>query len=137
MKLFRRAFALLLLSSMALTPLAACKSPTPITPTAANTTAPPIEISPSANNCNHTPSTGKTYCTSCKTILKTDSNAYQKMIYFTCDDEMLTEAYKIAIADCVMNTKLFQGGLLPSKKPVIIAGADYDTPLERIRSAQS
>ena len=79
----------------------------------------------------HTPSTIGGYCTVCHSILKTDEREYLDMVYFSCDDEMLTEAYKIALADCFSNIKRFKGGLLSSEKEVIIAGADYTTPWTR------
>lgn len=53
------------------------------------------------------------------------------MIYFACSDETLTEAYKIAITDCLSNVKPFRGGLITTPQKCIIAGADYTTPWTR------
>ncbi len=130
MKTLPRAIALLLLSAMTLSPLTACKTVPPSVSPGSMTTPTDKENKPE-NTCQHTPSAGGTYCTTCNEILKDDLKKYKNMIYFSCDNEMLTKAYQIAIADCVSNVKLFQGGLLNTKKAVIIAGADYDTPWTR------
>ena len=129
MKTLPRAISLLLLSAMTLTPLTACTSVPPSDEPLTTTSA--QADSPSTPSCQHTPSAGGTYCTTCDEILKTDLNKYKDMIYFSCDNEMLTRAYQIAIADSVSNVKKYEGGLLTTLKSVIMAGADYDTPWTR------
>ena len=53
------------------------------------------------------------------------------MIRFTCDDEILTKAYEIALNDCLMNIKSFKSGLLAQEAPCIMAGAGYESPWTR------
>lgn len=130
MKAFPRAIALFLLSAITLTPLTACRTVPPSAPPGSTTVSADNESKPE-NTCKHTPSAGGTYCTTCDEIIKTDLKKYKNMIYFSCDNEMLTKAYQIAIADCISNVKPFKGGVLNTQKPVIIAGADYDTPWTR------
>lgn len=85
-----------------------------------------------SNICeSHTPSRGGLYCKVCNTILTKDLGSYLDMIYFACDDRTLTDAYKVAIADCISNVKKYQGGVLTTAEDCIIAGADYTTPWTR------
>ncbi len=79
----------------------------------------------------HTPSESGRYCTTCYAILKENEKDYKDMIYFYSDNLTLNKAYTVAIADIVMNTKPYQGGLLTSKQPCIIAGMGYNTPWTR------
>lgn len=79
----------------------------------------------------HTPSAGGTYCSVCYSVLKTNEKEYLNMIYFACDDETLTEAYQIALADYKSNVKLFKDGILTEKAYCIMAGAGYGTPWTR------
>ncbi len=95
---------------------------------AGSTASPTVEI-PICTE--HTPSQNGTYCTVCYTVIEQDSKDYKKMLYFACDNETLTEAYKIAIADVVGNITPYDGGVLTKKTPCLMAGADYDTPWTR------
>ena len=56
-------------------------------------------------------------------------------IGFTCDDNILTEAYKIALDDVKSNIKLYKDGLLTNDVFCILAGGGetdgYDTPWTR------
>ena len=60
----------------------------------------------------HQPSPGKNYCLTCGEILKKNEKAYKDMIYFSCDDKTLTEAYKIALKDVTGNVKDYKAGAL-------------------------
>lgn len=53
------------------------------------------------------------------------------MIHFSCDNETLTEAYKIALADVAYNIKTYKGGILQRAENCILAGANYDRPWTR------
>ena len=88
------------------------------------TTQPPI--------CSeHTLSASGSYCTICNTVIKNNYKEYKNMIYFSCDNETLTKAYKIAISDVSGNIKNYKAGLLTESVPCIMAGADYNTPWTR------
>ncbi len=80
---------------------------------------------------SHTPSEGGTYCTVCHTVLISDEKDYLDMIYFSCDNETLTEAYKVALADCDLAVTSYQSGILTTPVNCIMAGADYDSPWTR------
>ncbi|MBQ7364311.1 MAG: hypothetical protein IJW46_01790 [Clostridia bacterium] len=80
---------------------------------------------------SHTPSTNGSYCTVCYTVLENNEKDYKNMIYFACDNETLTEAYKVAIADITGNIVNYGAGVLTSEVPCLMAGADYDTPWTR------
>lgn len=56
---------------------------------------------------------------------------YLNRIDFSCDNEILTKAYAVALDDIKSNIKLFKDGLLSEKAFCIIAGAGYDTPWTR------
>jgi len=86
---------------------------------------------PDKNECKHVPSASGNYCTVCNGVIKKNEGSYSNMVYFNCDDEMLTKAYQIALADCASNVKGFKGGLLDTTQKCIIAGADYTTPWTR------
>ena len=79
----------------------------------------------------HTPSEGGTYCTVCHSVLIKNEKDYLDMIYFSSDNRTLTEAYKVALADCNGNVKPFAGGINKGSVDCIIAGADYVTPWTR------
>ena len=79
----------------------------------------------------HTPTANGTYCTVCYTVLENDLKDYKNMIYFACDNETLTEAYKVAISDITGNITPYDGGVLTERIPCLMAGADYDTPWTR------
>jgi len=131
----KKLVALLLCVSALLPTLAACKSgkvdggnSTTVTTTASGQP----DNDPNSVGCKtHTPSEGGGYCTVCMQILKKNESDYLDMIYFSCDDQTLTDAYTIALNDCMLNVKLFKGGLLSTEKEVIIAGVDYTTPWTR------
>ena len=53
------------------------------------------------------------------------------MIGFSCDNRVLSEAYKIAVDDALGNVKKYKDGVLSEPAPCIIAGAGYDTPWTR------
>ncbi|MBO7740640.1 MAG: hypothetical protein J6S34_03865 [Clostridia bacterium] len=99
------------------------------TPTSSTATVTlPKPIDPCAT---HTPSAGGTYCSVCYSVLKTNEKDYLDMIYFSCDDETLTKAYQVALADYNGNVHLFKDGILTELMPCIMAGAGYDTPWTR------
>ncbi|MBQ8382848.1 MAG: hypothetical protein IJX47_06575 [Clostridia bacterium] len=134
----KRILAALLSVTLLIPSLAACKSGSdaPAVTTQGSETVTTTTVqegeTPDPNACEtHTPSAGGGYCTVCYEILKSNEREYLDMIYFACDDATLTDAYKIALADCFSNVKRFKGGLLSSEKEVIIAGADYTTPWTR------
>ena len=79
----------------------------------------------------HTLSANETYCTVCHTVIKKDSEEYKNMIYFNCDDEVLTKAYQIAFADIAGNVHPYKAGVLASQVNCLMAGGDYDTPWTR------
>lgn len=128
----KRIIALLLCVSALLPTLAACKSSTADggnSTTVTTTASGQPDNDPNSEGCKtHTPSAGGGYCTVCMQILKKNESDYMDMIYFSCDDQTLTDAYTIALNDCMLNVKLFKGGLLSTEKEVIIAGVDYTTP---------
>ncbi len=86
---------------------------------------------PEAPSCEHSLSPSGNYCTKCFEVIQKEGNKYSDMTYFRCDSDMLTNAYKIALADCRSNIKPFKGGVLASEQSCIIAGADYNTPWTR------
>lgn len=51
--------------------------------------------------------------------------------YFTCSNEQINTAYRLAIANLNANILPFQDGILEEKVPVIIAGLGYETPWTR------
>ncbi len=79
----------------------------------------------------HTLSANGTYCTVCYTVIQKNSGEYKDMVYFNCDNEMLTKAYRIALADVESNIKLYKAGVLTQSMPCLMAGADYDKPWTR------
>lgn len=79
----------------------------------------------------HTLSQNGTYCTVCYTVVETNLKDYKNMIYFHCDNETLTKAYKVAFADITGNIKQYSAGALTTSAPCLMAGADYDTPWTR------
>lgn len=97
-------------------------------PTVSTTNKPTVE-NPVCEK--HTLSTSGTYCTVCYTVIQKQSEEYKDMVYFNCDNEMLTKAYKIALADVESNIKMFKSGALTQNKPCLMAGADYDKPWTR------
>lgn len=134
MKNWIKLVAILLTFVLLLPTVIACQKEEESHNTTGVTTTPakPGEVTPDSGDCKkHTPSKSGVYCTTCYAVLKSNVKDYKNMIYFACDDAMLTNAYKIAIADAVSNVKKFKGGLLGSEAPVIIAGADYTTPWTR------
>ena len=99
---------------------------TPTSTTACVTLPKPIEPCET-----HTPSAGGTYCSVCYSVLKNNEKEYLNMVYFACDDESLTKAYQIALADYKSNVKLYKDGVLTEKAYCIMAGAGYGTPWTR------
>ncbi|MBR2986687.1 MAG: hypothetical protein IKC63_01580 [Clostridia bacterium] len=79
----------------------------------------------------HKLSTNGSYCTVCYTVIENDGKDYKNMLYFSCDNETLTEAYKVAISDITGNIVNYGAGVLTSSVPCLMAGADYDTPWTR------
>lgn len=134
----KKLLAVLLSLTMLLPTVLSCQSEDNASSTTAggtdgnSTTVGPNQENPNPGGCKtHTPSVGGGYCTVCFEILKKNEREYLDMIYFACDDATLTDAYKVALADCFSNVKRFKGGLLTTEKEVIIAGADYTTPWTR------
>ena len=64
-------------------------------------------------------------------VIKQESEAYKDMIYFNCDNEILTRAYQIALADIAGNVHPYKAGVLASRVNCLMAGGDYDTPWTR------
>lgn len=129
MKTLLKALALLLTLAMLVPMAAACKSEeeTKVTTTTTGEEGQPA----SPDDCaEHTLSASGNYCTVCKKVMQTNKKEYYDMVYFICDDETLTKAYKVALADCKSNIKNFTGGLV-SAEDCIIAGAGYTTPWTR------
>ena len=52
-------------------------------------------------------------------------------IRFTCDNDVLTRAYEVAINDALLNVRMFQDGALTEPARCIMAGEIYDTPWTR------
>ena len=51
--------------------------------------------------------------------------------YFTCDNEQINTAYRLAIANLYANILPFKDGILEKEEPVLIAGLGYVTPWTR------
>ena len=79
----------------------------------------------------HTLSSDGSYCTVCYAVVEKNIKDYKDMVYFSCDNETLTKAYKVAFADITGNIKLYQAGALTTRDKCLMAGADYDTPWTR------
>ena len=99
--------------------------------TSSSTTASVTLPKPIESCETHTPSAGGTYCSVCYSVLKTNEKEYLNMIYFACDDQTLTEAYQIALADYKSNVKKYKDGVLTESSYCIMAGASYNTPWTR------
>lgn len=54
-----------------------------------------------------------------------------KMPYFTCDLNLLNEAFRLAVGTVSGNIVPFKDGLLKEEKACLMAGLDYDTPWTR------
>jgi hypothetical protein len=52
-------------------------------------------------------------------------------IRFTCDNDVLTRAYEVALNDALRNVHMFQDGALTEPVRCIMAGEVYDTPWTR------
>ena len=102
--------------------------------TSSSTTASVTLPKPIESCETHTPSAGGTYCSVCYSVLKTNEKEYLNMIYFACDDQTLTEAYQIALADYKSNVKKYKDGVLKRvmKCPMVsskIFGFPFISPL--------
>ena len=133
---FKRSVCMLLLLSTMLT--VACKDtlsttdPLTTTTVTEEVTAPPPSDTTDPSVCKeHTPSASGSYCTVCYTVIQKNSKDYKNMVYFSCDNETLTKAYKIAFADVAGNIKDYRAGVLTKSAPCIMAGGEYNTPWTR------
>ena len=120
MKTLPRAIALLLLSAMTLSPLTACKTVPPSVSPGSMTTPADKENKPE-NTCQHTPSVGGTYCTTCNEIIKTDlKNNYNDDLFF------IPDTYDTSIVDNIVN---LMKNRLPKKYNISSSDIQVLTPM--------